>query len=112
MKTVVFSPVALARLADILAYRVERFATAQAEVYAARLAGRLEALASGRGPRARVCEHLMRGVREASGLTCFRESAHYPILREQAETLQVVEIFHERMNVEVHLERPMQQDPS
>ena len=46
----------------------------------------------------------MRGVREASGLTCFREGSHYLILRERPETLEVVEIFHERMNVEALLE--------
>ena len=28
------------------------------------------------------------------------------ILRERAETLEVVEIFHERMNLEAHPERP------
>jgi len=47
----------------------------------------------------------MQGVREASGLVFHREGSHYLILRERAETLEVVEIFHERMNLEAHLER-------
>ena len=84
MKTVVFAPAALARLSDILAYTVERFGKAQAETYAARLAGWLEALASGKGPKARPCERLMRDVRESSGLVCYHEGAHYLILREAA----------------------------
>ena len=110
MKAVVYSPAALARFADILGYTVERFGAVQADAYATRLAGRLEALASGHGPKARPCERLMRGVREASGLTCFREGSHYLILRERPETLEVVEIFHERMNIENHLETLLQED--
>ena len=109
MKTVVFSPAALARLADIFAYSVDRFD--EAEAYAARLTARLEALAAGAGPMARPCERLIWGVREASGLTCFREGTHYLILREKPEALQVVEIFHERMDIEGHLERLMRNEP-
>ena len=48
---------------------------------------------------------MMRGVRGALGLTCFREGAHYLILREKPEALEVVEIFHARMDIEGHLER-------
>ena len=112
MRTVVFSPAALARLADIFAYSMDRFGEAQAEAYAARLAGRLEALAAGEGPTARPCERLMRGVREAFGLTCYHEGAHYLILREKPEALEVVEIFHERMDIEAHLERRMREEAS
>ena len=92
MRTVVFSP-ALARMSDILAYSLERFGEAQVEGYAARLAGRLEALASGKGPDARPCERRMQGVRKASGLVGCREGAHCPVLREKLDTLEVVEIF-------------------
>ena len=112
MKMVVFAPAALARLSEILVYTIERFGEIQAEAYAARLAGRLEALASGKGPKAWPCERLMRGVREASGLACYHEGAHYLILREKPDTLEVVEIFHERMNIEAHLERLMRAYPS
>ena len=110
MRPVVFSPAALDRLAELLTWTVNRFGEAQAEVYAARLAGRLEAVAAGEGPKARPCERLMRGVREASGLVFYREGSHYLILRERPRTLEVVEIFHERMNIEVHLERLMEED--
>ncbi|MYE00217.1 MAG: type II toxin-antitoxin system RelE/ParE family toxin [Alphaproteobacteria bacterium] len=105
MKTVVFAPAALDRLADIFAWTAERFGEAQAAAYAARLARRLEALAGGDGPKPRLCERLMQGVREASGLGFYREGSHYLILRERPEVLEVVEIFHERMNIEAHLER-------
>lgn len=112
MKTVVFAPAALDRLADILAWSVERFGAAQADAYAARLARRLEALAAGEGPKARPCDRLMRGVREASGLAFYREGSHYLILREGPETLEVVEIFHQRMNIEAHLGRLTEEDSS
>ena len=103
MKPVVYAPVALARLAEIFDYTIERFGPAQADAYAARLAGRLTDLALGRGLAARPCERLMRDKREASGLTYIREGSHYLILRERRDTLEVVEVFHERMNIEAHL---------
>ena len=111
MKTVVFAPAALARLAELLTWTVERFGEAQAEIYAARLTRRLESLAAGEEPAARPCERLMRGVRDASGLAFYREGSHYLILRERPQTLEVVEIFHQRMNIEAHLERLTEQEP-
>ena len=110
MKSVVFAPAALDRLADILAWTVDRFGETQAEAYAARLVDRLQALAIGEGPKARPCDLLMRGVRESSDLFYCREGSHYLILRERPETLEVVEIFHERMNIEAHLARLMKDD--
>ena len=47
----------------------------------------------------------MYGVRDASGLTGFREGSHFLILREKPDTLEVVEILHGRMNLDAHLER-------
>ena len=105
MKTVVYAPVALARLANILEYTIEKFGEAQADAYTAQLAARIEALATDTGPRARRCELLMQGVRDASGLTCYREGSHFLILREKRDTLEVVEILHGRMNLDEHLER-------
>ena len=54
----------------------------------------------------------MHGVREASGLVFYREGSHYLILRERSKTLEVVEIFHERMNIEAHPEQLMREGPS
>ena len=47
----------------------------------------------------------MQGVRDASGLTCYREGSHFLILRENPDTLEVVEILHGRMNLDEQLER-------
>ena len=105
MKTVVYAPVALARLANILEYTIEKFGEAQADAYTAQLAARIEALATDTGPRTRRYELLMRGVRDASGLTYFREGSHFLILREKRDTLEVVEILHGRMNLDEHPER-------
>ena len=110
MKSVVFAPAALDRLTDILAWTVDRFGEVQAEVSAGRLVDRLQALAIGEGPNARPCDRLMRGVRESSDLVSCREDSHDLILRERPETLEVVEIFHERMNIEAHLARLMEDD--
>ena len=105
MKEILYAPAALARFADIFEYTIQNFGEAQAHAYTAQLAARIEALAAGTGPRARPCELLMRGVRDASGLTCYREGSHCLILRENPDTLEVVEIFHGRMNLDEHLER-------
>ena len=105
MKAVIYAPAALARFADILEYTIQSFGEAQADAYTAQLAARIEALAAGTGPRARRCELLMRGVRDASGLTYYREGSHFLILREKPNTPEVVEILHGRMNLDEHLER-------
>lgn len=110
MKRVVLAPAALDRLADILARAIERFGEVRAEAYAAQLAERIGALASGTGAKVRSCGRLMRGVRDAPGLSFCREGSHCLILREKAETLKVVEIFHERMNIEAHLKRLIASD--
>ena len=104
MKAVFYAPAALARFADVLEYTIQNFGETQADAYTAQLAARIEALAAGTGPRARRCELLMQGVRDASGLTCYREGSHFLILRERPDTLEVVEILHGRMNLDEHLE--------
>jgi len=108
VKEIFYAPAALARFArfaDILEYTIQNFGEVQADAYTARLAARIEALATGTGPRARPCELLMQGVRDASGLTWYREGSHFLILREKSDTLEVVEILHGRMNLDEHLER-------
>ena len=91
--------------ADILEYTIQSLGEAQAHAHTAQLAARIEALAAGTGPRARRCELLMQGIRNASGLTYCREGSHFLILREKRDTLEVVEVLHGRMNLDEHLER-------
>lgn len=104
MKSVVFSPAAIERFADIIEYTIEHFGVPQAERYTAQLTARLDALAKGSGPPARPCELLMSGLREAAGLTYSREGSHILILRETSDRLDVVDILHGRMDLERHLE--------
>ncbi len=99
MKTIVYAPAALSSLADILEYTIEKFGGAQADVYTSQLVARIEALASGIGPKARPCERLMRGVRPAAGLSFYHEGSHFLIFREKPDKLEVVEILHGRMDV-------------
>ena len=105
MKEVFYAPAAIARFADMPQYPIRNFGEAQADACTARLAARIEAFAAGTGPRARRCELLMRGVRDASGLSYYHEGSHFLILREDPDTLEIVEILHERMNLDEHLER-------
>ena len=67
-------PVAIHRAVPVGArlgrlYAIEKFGAAQADAYTAQLA----ALTTVIGPRARPCEVLMQGVRDASALTYDRE---------------------------------------
>lgn len=105
MKRLIYAPAALARLEDILEWTIERFGDVQAERYTGQLVARLEALASGRPPRARPCSALLQGKRDATGLSYHREGQHYLILRERTETLELVEVFHARMDIEARLRR-------
>lgn len=103
MKQIVYSPAALDRLADIASYTWDQFGEIQAEAYLRKLSERLEAVATGIGSKPRSCDLLMRGLRDDAGLTYLREGGHYLILRDKPDVLEVVEIFHERMNIDGHL---------
>ena len=101
MKSVVYAPTALDSFDDILEYTADTFGEAQAVTYTEQLAARIEAL--GAGSRARPCALLMRGNADAAGLIYCREGSHFLILLETADTLEVVEILHGRMNLDRHL---------
>ncbi len=106
MKRILVTPRAEAALDDILAYTVDRWGEAQADAYVSRLLERVRRLAAGLPPHATPCAALMRGRRRDVGdLRYCREGAHFLILRETPDTLQVIEIFHARMDIERHLQR-------
>jgi plasmid stabilization system protein ParE len=58
-----------------------------------------------------TCDLLMEGVRDAEGLIYCREGSHFLILRERLDALEVVEIFHERMDIGRHLNELLKQPP-
>lgn len=103
MKQIVYSPAALDRLSDIASYTWDQFGEAQAEAYLRKLSERLEAVANGVGSKPRSCDLLMKGIRDDAGLTYIREGSHYLIFKDKPDVLQVVEIFHERMDIDRHL---------
>ena len=105
MKSVVYAPAALDSFDDILEYTADTFGEARAVTYGGQLVARIEALAAGAGPRARPCAFLMRGNADVAGLTYYREASHFLILLETADTLEVVEILHGRMDLDRHLRR-------
>ena len=110
MKAVVYSPAALARFADILGYTIEPFGAAQADAYAVRLAGRLKALASGHGPESPALRTPCAGRAGSLRVDLLSRRISLPDSAREAEALEVVEIFHERMNIEEHLERLLRED--
>lgn len=103
MKRLIYAPAALASLENIFAWTIEHFGDAQAERYKNQLAARLVAAAAGEPPHPLPCERLLMGKRDATGLTYLREGRHFLVLRERAESLELVEVFHDRMNLEARL---------
>jgi len=103
VKRIVYAPAALASLEDILEWTIRAFGDLQAEKYTHGLAERLRAIASGQPPLPRPCGALLQDRRDATGLSYCREARHYLILRETSDTLELVEIFHERMNIDGRL---------
>jgi plasmid stabilization system protein ParE len=108
MKRLVYAPAALASLEDIFAWTIANFGDVQAQQYTDQLIGRLTLLAAGQGPKPRPCPQLVRTNRKVAGLCFYREGQHYLILRETSDTLELVEAFHGRMNIEARL-RDLQQ---
>ena len=103
MKRIAYAPAALASLEDILEWTIRAFGDAQAQKYTDCLVSRLRSIANGEPPCPKPCDLLLQGRRDAEGLSYYREGRHYLILRETDETLELVEIFHERMNIDARL---------
>jgi len=103
MKRIVYAPAALASLQDILEWTIREFGDAQAQKYTDRLANRLRLIADGKPPCPKPCDLLLQGRRDAAGLGYYREGRHYLIMRETDDTLELVEIFHEKMNIDARL---------
>lgn len=103
MKRVVYSPAALASLREILTWTIDHFGEAQARRYSQKLIGRLRSLASGQPPHARSCAALLPDEPRAAGLVYVREGQHYLILRESADSLELIELFHARMDIEARV---------
>ena len=104
MKRLIYSPAALSSIEDILEWTVETLGDAQAERYRLQLAGRLRLLASGEPPYPRNCSGLFQNRLNATDLSYHREGRHYLILRETAETLEIVEVLHAHMDIEARLD--------
>ncbi|MDE0538290.1 MAG: type II toxin-antitoxin system RelE/ParE family toxin [Rhodospirillales bacterium] len=103
MKRIIYAPAALDSLEDLLTWTIEQYGDDQAERYTGQLVARLEALASDRLPRAKSCSQLVQGRRDVPDLSYYREGHHYLILRETDDSLELVEVFHSRMNIEARL---------
>lgn len=92
MKQVVYRPEADEDLEGIWAYTLERWGFDQAIEYDKDLTQRIEGLANGR-TTSRPAEEVGPGLRRASA------GSHVVFFREDAETLTVVRVLHQRMDV-------------
>lgn len=94
-RTVRLTPLAETDLEDIWTYTFERWSLEQAEHYVGELAAAFERLARG--------EWVGRSSRAGDGYRRYLVGAHVVFYRETTETLDVIRVLHQRMDVDRHL---------
>jgi plasmid stabilization system protein ParE len=97
-------------LVVISIYTIQYFGTRHAAKYERRFIGRLQSLAREELPRPRPCDVLMRGRRDAAGLAYCLERSHYIILREGADSIEVIAIIDGRRGLQRKLQRLAQEN--
>ena len=88
------TPRAIARLASIFEWTIERFGLSQAEAYRLDLLRRCTALASGSPPHGRPCGAFLGEQADAADLYFYREGGHYIIYRKTEGRLVVIDFVH------------------
>jgi len=88
------TPRAVARLAGIFEWTIERFGLPRAEAYCRDLLRRCTALASGSPPHGRSCEALLGKQADPADLYFYREGGHYIIYRKTEGRLIVIDFVH------------------
>ena len=94
------TPRAVARLAGIFEWTIERFGLSQAEAYRRDLFGRCTALASGSPPHGHSCEALLGEQADPADLYFYREGGHYIIYRKTEDRLIVIDFVHGARDLE------------
>ncbi|AOI68737.1 type II toxin-antitoxin system RelE/ParE family toxin [Burkholderia ubonensis] len=94
-RTVCLTPLAEADLEDIWTYTFERWSLEQAERYVGELAVAFEQLARR--------ERVGRPSRAREGYLRYLVGSHVVFYRETTETLDVIRVLHQRMDVDRHL---------
>ncbi len=88
------TPRAVARLAGIFEWTIERFGLSRAETYRRDLLHRCTALASGSPPHGRPCEALLGEKVDPADLYFYREGGHYIIYCKTEGRLIVIDFVH------------------
>ena len=96
-----FTRAAEASLEGIAAWTLDRFGSAQAELYEAELLERCRAIAEGRA-HARDCSAL---APEGRGLLYVRAGEHFLICAEREDAVIVVEVLHSRSDLPSRIAR-------
>lgn len=94
-RAVRLTPLAETDLEDIWIYTFERWSLEQAEHYVGELSAAFERLARG--------EWVGRPTRAGEGYSRYLVGSHVVFYRETAETLDVIRVLHQRMDVDRHL---------
>jgi len=111
VKQLLYTPAARASLEELFAWPLNRFGASQADRYAAQLAGRLERLLTGDAVGVMSCSRLLPNDPRARALKLAREGRHFIVFRETEDALEIVEIFHGRMDIEARIARLTADDP-
>ncbi|GAA4813646.1 hypothetical protein GCM10011365_20220 [Marinicella pacifica] len=104
MQTWRLTPQAEKSLVEIAAWTIKHFGQAQALKNRDELISCINRLANNDPPHGKECNELMSDKSQAKGLLYFHQGSHYIIFRRTKKQLEVLEFFHQRMNITAHLE--------
>lgn len=91
-------------LVEIAAWTVKHFGQTQAFKYRDELISCINCLANNEPPHGKECDELISEKSQTKGLLYFHQGSHYIIFRRTKKQLEVLDFFHQRMNIPAHLE--------
>ena len=101
MKPWLLTPQAESSLKDIALWTVKQFGEKQAIKYRDELIACIKLLAGDNPPHAKSCENLVTGKNQ--NLFYYQQGSHYIIFRETSKQLEILEFFHQKMDLPAHI---------
>lgn len=101
MKPWLLTPQAESSLRDIALWTVKQFGTKQTIKYRNELITCINQLAGDNPPIAKSCGKLVKGKKQ--DLFYCKQGSHYIVFRETSKQLEILEFFHQRMDLPAHI---------
>ena len=98
------TPQAEKSLVEIATWTIKHFGQAQALKYRDELISCINRLANIEPPNGKDCSLLLTDNTDTKGLLYHQQGSHFIIFRRTNTQLEVLEFFHQRMNIPAHLD--------